>query len=325
MPPAATEEGRLPVSLCLSGGGYAAAMFELGAAAALVGGLRGWSLDRSARVVGTSAGAVVGALLAFGIDPAAIPGELDSGDGASLVFRRRDFSRVPWGSHLRSLLGGRLPSGFFTNAGLEALVRRAARRQGIEDRFDALPVPLLIPATDLDSGERTVFGPGPGETTPVSAAVRASGAIPVFFEPARIGERDLIDGQIVDPLHLDLAAPPGVRVVIAVNALTPYRRSPRGIRVRSLGASAVSDQSARVSAAVKLAAARARLARERPEAALLEIAPEPDEAGALLAARFSRRFARDAWEKGFRAATRALGGIPGETRDVLRSLGIEAV
>jgi NTE family protein len=315
-------DGRIPVALCLSGGGYAAALFELGAVAALAASLPGWSLSRTARVVGTSAGAVVGALLAFGVDPATVPSVIDAGDGAPLSFRRRDFSRVPWGSHLRSLAGGRVPSGFFSNAGLENLIRRVARGQGREDRFDALKIPLVVVATDLDTGERAVFGPGPGEPTPVSAAVRASGAIPVFFLPVRIGDRDHIDGQIVDPLHLDLAAPPEVRGVIAVSALTPYRRPPGGERVRSLGPAAISDQSARVSAAVKVAAARARLARERPDLPLLMIAPEAEEAGELLAARFDRRFAHRAWRLGYRAASRSLAREGEELASALEGTGI---
>jgi predicted acylesterase/phospholipase RssA len=279
-------------------------MFELGAAAALAAELPGWSPHRCVRIVGTSAGAVVGALLAFGVDPAGVPDALASGASHPLAFRRGQFSRFPWGTHLRSAFRRRLSAGAFTNAGIEELVRRVAAQAGREDRFEALPVPLRVVATELDRGERVVFGED--GSVPVSAAVRASGAIPVYFEPVSVGNRDFIDGQILDPLHLDLAAVTGVRRIVAVSALTVYRRPADGVRVRSLGPGAISDQSARVAAAVKLAAARERLAREHPGIAVDLIAPEASEVGTLLRTRFSRDFATAAWKLGYEAALRTL-------------------
>ena len=340
---------RPPIGLCLAGGGFPGAFFEFGAVAALDAALTGWSPVRSRVIVGTSCGALVGAVLAMGLDPAEALAAL--GDRRHpLAPRLRGLSGVPWGEHLRGwgrALGAlpadfrrrsgdgvprwgdlvhdfqeRLPAGFFSNAGVGRLVRRAARRQGIEDRFDALPVPLLVTATDLDGGERLVFGPGHDPGPPVSTAVRGSTAIPGYFIPVRIGERDVIDGQIAHPIHLDLAARPEVKAILAVSPLVAYRPGPGERRVRETGTSGVMDQMSRVSAEVKCAPAEAALRRARPDLVTLHFRPEPAEALALIRARFTPRDLARVWKLGFGAAARKLRTDPAATLAVLAPLGV---
>ena len=62
--------------------------------------------------------------------------------------------------------------------------------------------PLWIPATDLASGRRVVFGRD--LHPPVHRAVAASAALPGFFAPARVDERVYVDGGIASPFNLDL-------------------------------------------------------------------------------------------------------------------------
>lgn len=321
---------RNEVALCLAGGGYPGALFEFGAVHALSTGLSAWRADRAPVIVGTSAGAVVGAVLAMGVDPREIRVALEGGKHP-LEFRRGDFSRIPWRRHgaggLRLLMalprlvlrqlgqgGGDLledirpllPLGVFTNAGLVDFLERAARTVGEPRRFEDLRAPLVVTATDLDGGDRAVFGTGWDDSPPVALAVRASSAIPVYFEPVRIGRRDLIDGQIVDPLHLDLACVESTRAVIAINPLVSFRPDGSGKRVRDLGAPAVMDQSGRIAAGVKLRASQERFQREHPEVPCFFVEPGSSEVDELLRTGFNARSLTRAWELGFRCATRML-------------------
>ncbi|HET9233820.1 MAG TPA: patatin-like phospholipase family protein, partial [Candidatus Eisenbacteria bacterium] len=108
---------RAPISLALAGGALSGALYNMGAVWALEAALPNWNAVRSERIVGTSAGAVVGALLAFGIRAEDMAKSLQAGQGKHpLRFNRRDFYGIPW----REV--GPVLSGAFTNAGLERFV-----------------------------------------------------------------------------------------------------------------------------------------------------------------------------------------------------------
>jgi predicted acylesterase/phospholipase RssA len=100
-------------------------------------------------------------------------------------------------------------------------MRTALTARGLANSFAALKRPLLIPAIDLDSAERVVFGRGQLAEVPVSQAIAASSAIPGFFEPYSIGGREYIDGGVGFSGHADLAVEAGADVVVIVNPLVP--------------------------------------------------------------------------------------------------------
>ena len=362
------DRDRSPIALCLSGGGFPGAFYEFGAVAALEAALPGWRASRSRVIVGTSCGAVAGALLALGVDPAEALRALSVKDHP-LEPRVKELSRLPWGRHARGLgraaralprlLRGRtedrrpgfagvlydlqafLPGGVFSNAGIGRLIERAAQLQGRPDRFEGLLARLLITASDLDSGERAVYGPGHDETAPVSLAVRASTTIPMYFEPVRIGGRHLIDGQIVDPAHLDLAVVEGTRAVLLVSPLVPYqaagasgrREAPGeggsrrdeqpGPGVAQLGVAAVMDQMARISASGKHRATRERVLREHPEVAIHEFHPEPREALDLMRAGFRPESLIATWKLGFAGTARRLRRDAQDLAASLEPLGVK--
>jgi len=349
----AAGEGRgsPSVSLCLAGGGLSGAFFEFGAVAALRAGLPGWWPERTRIVVGTSGGSVVGAVLALGRPP---QDALRVGTADGPLWRgRRDVARLLWRPYLAALGGslrdlpraagrhrregridwagvveemrGRFPAGFFSNEGLAEIMRRlGGPPAGGEPRFEDLEVPLLLTATDLDRGERVVFGPG-HEAAPLGMAVRASTAIPVYYEPVTLGGRDLIDGQIADPMHLDLAAPPGTSVVLGVNPLVPYLPPGGGEgrpRVREVGAAAVMDQSGRISARIKHRRSLETFRRTHPEVELLLVEPRPEEMLDLLRAGHSPRALTAVWRQGYRSAARALREQAPRLAERFSSLGI---
>jgi predicted acylesterase/phospholipase RssA len=252
-----------------------------------------------------------------------------------LSLRERDFSRFPWRDHVRGwggflaalpgALGGsgprsrwdrirraaqtQLPPGMFSNTGLSDLMARLGRHTRRGDRFEDALVPLAVTATALDTGERAVFGAGGDAAVAVSQAVRASAAIPGYFSPVRVAGRDYIDGQIFDPIHLDLGVVPGTRCILAVTPLSPYLRGGEDgadARVTDLGAQGVFEQSARISAEIKLRASLERMQRDHPDVPCFFIEPRPPEVMQLMRAGFGKHDVRRAWDLGYAAAQRML-------------------
>jgi NTE family protein len=218
--------------------------------------------------VGCSAGSVVAALLASGIRASEIYNILDQDLDDPLNFRRgvlfaddtfrvacARFGRSVWAIGKRALRSGRclpdmlahaereLPAGFFTLGSLERFIRHGLGSRGALNRFDDLPCTLLIPAVDLDTGERVVFGAGQLTSVPISHAVAASSAIPGFFDPYAIDGRDYVDGGVGFCGHADLAAEAGADVVFIVNPTVPIA----GMSIRSRGVYSILEQAGRIS------------------------------------------------------------------------------
>jgi predicted acylesterase/phospholipase RssA len=78
-----------------------------------------------------------------------------------------------------------------------------------------------IIATDLDSGQRTVFRPD-YEDAPVSRSVAASSAVPMLYKPVCINDREFIDGGTRGNASIDVAIEQGARLVVCINPLVPF-------------------------------------------------------------------------------------------------------
>ena len=78
--------------------------------------------------------------------------------------------------------------------------------------FDQLQIPLVVVATDLNSGELIPIGSGD-----LVKAVQASAAIPLIFVPIEMHGRTLVDGGVVNPVPVCVARDLGADVVIAVD------------------------------------------------------------------------------------------------------------
>jgi len=81
----------------------------------------------------------------------------------------------------------------------------------VED-FAQLNIPLMMVATDLDTGDKVVLSSGD-----LLEALRATMSMPGLFAPARIKGHWLVDGGLVDPVPVGIARAMGADVVIAVN------------------------------------------------------------------------------------------------------------
>ena len=105
---------------------------------------------------------------------------------------------------------------------------------------------LLIPAIDLNSAERVVFGAGDLASVPISDAVAASSAIPGFFDPYTINGRDYVDGGVGFSGHADLAAETGAEVVFVINPLVPNRAAEGTSSMRLRGVYTIMEQVSRI-------------------------------------------------------------------------------
>lgn len=141
-------------------------------------------------VAGTSAGSVVGALYASGMDAFAMQTKAFELDEASI----RDVS----------LFSG----GVVKGEKLQAYVNELVGQRPLQ----SMQRPLAVVATRLEDGERTVFTRGN-----TGQAVRASSSIPGVFEPVRIGRGTYVDGGVVSPVPVDAARELGADYVIAVD------------------------------------------------------------------------------------------------------------
>ncbi len=152
-------------------------------------------------VAGTSIGAFIGALLAFGKNAKGI---------------KEILSELNW---LKSTELSLSRFGLLSNQKLADTLTGAI---GNSDLKDAL-IPLTVVTADISTGEKVVL-----KTGNVAQAVMASTSIPGIFQPLEIGGRMLVDGGIVENLPVSTVKNMGADKVIAVNLLTGLRE-PRNI------------------------------------------------------------------------------------------------
>lgn len=238
-------------ALILGGGGITGGVYELGVLSALedfiVRGRRTRDFDI---FVGVSAGSLLAAFLANGISVSDMCKAILGERGHRLVLRREDiydirfrpFFRAGWNflrsigpvvRYLRragqpvtflnavSLFLQYLPSGFFSNANIERYAAGILSDDGRTNDFRRLSRKLYIVATEIDTGERWVFGGEGLSDVPISLAIQASSAIPVFFEPVRIRDHHFVDGAAERAGHMDIPIAAGAGLVLMVNPTVP--------------------------------------------------------------------------------------------------------
>jgi NTE family protein len=98
--------------------------------------------------------------------------------------------------------------GVFKGEALQNFVNRAVTNRPLEK----LPRVFAVVATDLKSGESTLF-----RTGNTGMAVRASSAVPGVFQPVNILGRDYVDGGLVSPVPARAVRSLGANFVIAVD------------------------------------------------------------------------------------------------------------
>jgi NTE family protein len=154
-------------------------------------------------VAGTSAGSVVGALYASGMDAFSLQ-ETAFGLDESKIRDVRIFS-----------------GGLVQGQALQDYVNQLVHNQPIEQ----LKIPFAAVSTELETGTRTVFVHGN-----TGQAVRASSSIPGVFEPTDVRGKHYVDGGVVSPVPVDAARQLGADFVIAVDiSARPSGSNPQGM------------------------------------------------------------------------------------------------
>src|SRR3989441_1096383 len=189
---------RAPVSrvVAVFGGGGAKSLAHAGAWKALLeAGLR------PSHIVGTSMGAVIGAVFAAG-------SSYDRLVGIALSLDRNDFAALDaWA----------LAKGVFARSTLKPEpLKRTIARLVPATRFADMQIPFTVTTTDLDSGELVLFG-ALGQDGPLVEVLYASCALPLYFPPAVISGRRLGDGGLRAVLPLDVARRIPADLVVAVD------------------------------------------------------------------------------------------------------------
>lgn len=88
--------------------------------------------------------------------------------------------------------------------------------------FDDLPIPFAAVATDISNGREIILRHGI-----LWKALRASGCVPVMFEPFYLDGRYLIDGGITNPLPTDILIENDVDFIISCSVNSVYSLSKR--------------------------------------------------------------------------------------------------
>ena len=199
MPSAAASAHAAPIKIGVAlGGGAAKGFAHIGVIKMLEA--NGFT---PAVVAGTSAGSVVGALYASGMNAFELQEKAVALDEAKI----RDLQLSSGGL----ILGQKL----------EDYVNEQVQRKPLEQ----LSKPFVAVATRLEDGKRTVFARGN-----TGQAVRASSSIPGVFQSVTIGQYHFVDGGITSPVPVDAARQLGADVVIAVDISSKARgRVPDGM------------------------------------------------------------------------------------------------
>lgn len=230
------------IGLVLGAGGATGHAFHIGVLTALEEAT-GWDPRSADVIVGTSAGAVIAALLRGGMSPrdlaARALGETLSTEGQAIAsvlgrpepapaagpagwfgmlgaanpgYLRRTIVR-PWETKVGALVAALLPEGRIPTDHLVGGIGRLFPSAWSEK-------PLWINAARLDDGGLVTFGRDGALSASVAAAVAASCAIPGYYRPVEIDGVRYVDGGVHSPSNADVLAGEGLDLVIVSSPMS---------------------------------------------------------------------------------------------------------
>lgn len=315
--PGQLDQQRSKRALVLAGGGVAGAVYEIGALRAINDLLVGESVNDFDIFVGTSAGSIVASGLAHGLNPQELLQAIEGNHHTIRPIQRQDifsfntrellqrsrklpqtlrnavvhYLRHPHDFTLVDLawiFAETLPSALYDGQTLARYIAELLKTSDFQDDFDSLNKELFVIATDLNSGQRAVFGSGrfgPHLPAPISQAVAASCAVPILYKPVRIGNHEYVDGGLGGNASLDLAIERGAKLVVCINALVPFHQPVTGDHeqdfISQQGMQAVADQVFRIMLHSGLRYHIKQLRRRHPDVDIILIEPQPNESRIL--------------------------------------------
>jgi len=235
----------------LGAGGVQGGAWLTGALAA-ISEETGWDPASADYIVGTSAGSMLGSLLAAGLPPwfmvahsagetfegiedarGEAAAEQDRSGGAIFKLERGALPIFPGSLPLAlrslirphrhtaaSVISGWAPRGMISSEPLRKIIRSA-----VPAEWTKHPNHWVV-ACDYATGRRVCFGRADAPRARLEDAVAASCSIPGFYRPVRIGSRSYVDGGIRSPSNLDVLRGQELDLVICLNptsSLHPVR------------------------------------------------------------------------------------------------------
>lgn len=308
--------GSSKIALALSGGGFSGYLFEIGALAALDDLFEdGFRINDFDMFIGVSAGSAASSLLANGVTPEEILDANLTGK-RPYYFERRQIFAPAMGEGLKTVpralqrlipllrlylrnyremslidlldkVQESLPCGIYTLEPFARYLETTFADKGFSNSFDGLRRELYIPAIDLETGQSVIFGSEGWRFVPISKAVTASSAAPIYFAPVRIEGRDYIDAGIGRITFFDLAVQRGADLMVILNPSVCFQydtaaawlrsRSRRPPRIRDMGFLSIGDQASRINLDARFSQALGVFTREYPEKDCIVISPKPTE------------------------------------------------
>ncbi len=206
----------MKVGLVLSGGG-AKGLAHIGAIKVIEEA--GIKIDF---IGGTSMGAIVGALYASGYSALELDSILRNMDfnlliednlprNAKTFYEKEDSERyaltLPFKNFKISV-----PAAYSGGQNIYNELGRLLYHVKDVNDFNKLPIPFVCIATDIETGKEVVLDNGH-----LPEAIMASGTLPSLFEPARIDDKVLVDGGIVNNYPIEKIKAMGADIIIGVD------------------------------------------------------------------------------------------------------------
>ncbi|WP_349742087.1 patatin-like phospholipase family protein [Roseateles cavernae] len=334
----APRRGPARIGLALAGGGPLGAIYEIGALCALEEAIDGLDFSACDGYIGVSAGGFIAAGLVNGLTPRELCAAFIENDAeAPVSFEPSLLLRPAWDEYLarlgslpgllgqalwqtavqgRSLLaaferlGRALPTGLLSGDVMAEQLRSQFSQPGRSDDFRQLRRPLVLVATDLDSGEAVPFGTPGYDHVPISRAVQASAALPGLFPPVEIEGRHFVDGALKKTIHASVLLDRGLDLLICLNPLVPYQAGfdehARIPRIADGGLPLVLSQTLRALIHSRLELGLKRYELSHPDTDILLFEPDPRDAEMFLANTFSYAQRRHLAEHAYQATRSAL-------------------
>lgn len=302
------------LALALSGGGFTGYLFEIGALTALDDVFEdGFTINDFDLFVGVSAGAAGAALMANGVRPEEIL-EANLSGRRPYYFERRDIFAPAMGEGLKTILRAlqqlvpllklyvrnrremsfidlldkaqdALPSGVYTLEPFARYLEATFAAKGLSNSFESLRKELYVPAIDLETGQNVIFGDEGRRAVPISRAITASSAAPIYFCPVRIEGRDYIDAGIGRIAFFEVANQKGADFMVIISPTVHIRHDlaagslrPSGTlpaRIRDKGFLSIGDQASRINLEARFSQALRLFRREHPDKEFFVVSPKP--------------------------------------------------
>jgi predicted acylesterase/phospholipase RssA len=235
----AHETRQHKIGVAMSGGGLEGFLYQLGVTYALERCIKGRTIRDANVYSGVSSGSIASCLLAGNVPTLevikAMHGKSDmiepftsstvfdlAGTGIISRLLRESFtwSGIDPTRWIKQTLRA-IPTGFFKGEALRKYVRHCIEASGGQDDFQAIKSELYVGTTDMDTFEHVVFGRAPWDKMPISEAIYASCALPLVFEPAQLGGRWFVDGQITKTCNLELVVERDCKLIFIIDPLKP--------------------------------------------------------------------------------------------------------